>query len=50
MKRHDFKNILIDISKYSMDEQKKILENYYYTWKGNEEQNDDILVIGVRIK
>lgn len=50
MKRQDFKKILIDISKYAMDEQKKILENYYYTWKGNEEQIDDILVIGVRIK
>jgi hypothetical protein len=33
-----------------MNEQKSILEKTYSDWKGNTEQLDDVLVIGLRIK
>lgn len=45
-----FKNILSEIHKKPMDEQKLILEKSYNEWKGKLEQVDDILVMGIRIK
>ncbi|MEA3316534.1 MAG: tetratricopeptide repeat protein, partial [Bacteroidota bacterium] len=44
-----FKNLLVSIHQKSMKEQKEILERNYYEWKGNHEQIDDILIIGIRI-
>jgi len=32
-----------------MEEQKSILENTFNEWKGNLEQVDDILIIGVKV-
>jgi len=43
-----FKNLLIDISDKSMDQQREILEKAIKDWKGNEEQVDDILVFGIK--
>jgi tetratricopeptide (TPR) repeat protein len=37
------------ISSKSMEEQKNILERTFEEWKGNLEQVDDVLVIGVRV-
>lgn len=44
-----FKQLLMDISAKSADEQHKILRNEFVNWKGDTEQIDDVLVIGVRI-
>jgi len=44
-----FKNLLTAIHDKSMKEQKEILEKTFYEWKGNREQIDDILIIGIRI-
>ncbi|HXP52685.1 MAG TPA: SpoIIE family protein phosphatase, partial [Bacteroidia bacterium] len=40
---------LISISHQPLDEQKQILERLLEEWKGNLEQVDDILIIGIRI-
>ena len=44
-----FKELLLKINNKSMAEQKEILEQHFYKWKGNLEQVDDVCVIGVRI-
>lgn len=47
MKR--FRQLLIDIHKLPMADQKNILEKELKTWQNNHPQVDDILVVGVRI-
>ena len=44
-----FRNLLLSIYDKPMDEQKDILEQHFYDWKGNLEQVDDVCIIGVRI-
>jgi serine phosphatase RsbU (regulator of sigma subunit) len=44
-----FREILLNIQKKSMLEQKTYLEGFIDSWKAEKEQLDDILVIGVRI-
>jgi hypothetical protein len=44
-----FKQLLIDNADKSMSEQKKILQNTFENWKGNNEQIDDITVVGIMI-
>ena len=44
----NFKKLLLSIHEKSMDEQKTILEETMAQWKGDTEQVDDILVMGVR--
>ncbi len=43
-----FKNLLKSICDYPMEEQQKALEDTFIKWKGNEEQIDDVLVVGVK--
>jgi len=50
LKTKKFKEILIDIQKKSMKDQKNYLDNFITNWMGTTEQRDDILVIGVRVK
>ena len=45
----NFKNLLIEMSAKPMMEQKYILGKTIKEWQGEEEQTDDILVIGFRI-
>ena len=40
---------LLAISSKPMNEQKKILEQTFDGWKGNLEQVDDVLVIGIKV-
>lgn len=44
-----FKQLLLEIQHLSMDKQETFLSNFIAKWKGDTEQVDDILVIGVRI-
>ena len=48
-KYRQFKELLISIQGKSMQEQKSILETTIENWKGNLDQTDDILIIGVKI-
>jgi tetratricopeptide (TPR) repeat protein/serine phosphatase RsbU (regulator of sigma subunit) len=41
--------ILQSLSKSGMEQQKKELEETFLNWKGAKEQDDDVLVIGVRV-
>lgn len=44
-----FKEVLVSIQDMSMKEQENYLNNFIEEWKGELEQTDDILVIGVRV-
>lgn len=44
-----FRKLLIEISNKPMSEQKELLSKAFYEWKGNLEQVDDIVVIGVKL-
>lgn len=44
-----FKDFLISIQEKSMDDQKMLIEEKFYNWKGDFEQVDDVCIIGVRI-
>lgn len=46
----NFRSLLLKIHHLSMAEQKKELENAYNLWKGNREQVDDVLVIGLHLQ
>lgn len=44
-----FKEKLIAMQTLSMREQEQELKKHFHTWKGNHEQVDDVLVIGIRV-
>lgn len=44
-----FKRLLLKINTFSMDEQASILSTEFETWKGANEQVDDICVVGIKI-
>lgn len=48
LKSKNFKQILLDIQDKTMKEQELYLNNFIEDWKAEEDQVDDILVIGVR--
>jgi hypothetical protein len=41
--------LILSLSKLSINEQNKSLDQHYENWKGNTDQVDDICVIGLRI-
>jgi len=43
------KQLFLNMQDNNMGEQKEILEKAFNDWKGDEEQVDDVLVIGVRV-
>jgi serine phosphatase RsbU (regulator of sigma subunit) len=43
-----FRNLIADIHKLSMDDQKSRIIETFDTWKGNLRQLDDVLVLGFR--
>lgn len=43
------KELLLSISQKPMPEQKKILEETFESWKGRNDQMDDVLVVGLRV-
>jgi phosphoserine phosphatase RsbU/P len=44
-----FVELLLEVNDMSMDEQKELLKKRLDEWRGEEEQVDDILVIGIKI-
>ncbi|MBA3972166.1 MAG: SpoIIE family protein phosphatase, partial [Bacteroidetes bacterium] len=48
-KSSKFQELLISINNQSMPEQEKSIIKAFKDWKGNNEQVDDILIIGVRV-
>ena len=44
-----FKKLLIEISDLELQEQKQILRDRFLEWAGEQEQVDDILVMGIRV-
>jgi serine phosphatase RsbU (regulator of sigma subunit) len=48
-KTNRFKELLLDIFRLPMSEQKQVLERKIEEWKGELEQIDDILVLGIKI-
>ena len=44
-----FKEILLSIQDKSMEQQKEYLKLYIEKWKGDTEQTDDLLIIGIRV-
>ena len=44
-----FKELILSVREKPMQEQMQFLEKYHIDWKGNGEQTDDVLVMGVRI-
>ncbi len=44
-----FKHLLLENAHLSMNEQGKIIEKTFYEWIGNNEQVDDVTVIGIKI-
>src|ERR1051326_136449 len=47
--QNQFRNLLFDIHRKPMPEQKRILDSTIEHWRGNEDQVDDILVMGMRM-
>ncbi|HEX3010089.1 MAG TPA: two-component regulator propeller domain-containing protein [Bacteroidales bacterium] len=43
-----FRHLLLTIHKFPMEEQQQLLEERLESWKGNLEQVDDILIIGIK--
>lgn len=48
-KYSQFESLLLEIQNYSMEEQEIILDRRLAEWKGDLEQNDDVLIIGIRV-
>ena len=48
-KTKNFKNLLLDINRYSMEEQARIPDKTHLEWKGKHSQLDDILVMGIKL-
>ncbi len=48
-KTKNFKKILLDIHKENIQKQEQILNDTFETWKGGNEQTDDILILGLKI-
>jgi len=48
-KTRNFKKLLLSVQSESMENQGKLIEEAFDTWRGNNEQIDDVCVIGVRV-
>ncbi len=44
----NFKNYLLQISNQPMSEQKILLDEYFKNWKQDNEQIDDVLIVGIK--
>ena len=44
-----FKSLILQIQTESMEKQKEIINTTFLNWKGNQEQVDDVCIMGVKI-
>ncbi len=49
MTRKRFKEIVISVQDKPMNEQYRILDDYFMSWKKNAEQIDDVCIVGIRL-
>ncbi len=49
LKSKNFQELILNINSKSMVEQKQVLGNFLTKWRGDLEQLDDIIVIGLRL-
>ncbi|GAB5538850.1 MAG: hypothetical protein Salg2KO_09530 [Salibacteraceae bacterium] len=49
LKTRAFKELLLSIQEQPMAAQRKVIDDYFETWRGENEQIDDVCVIGVTI-
>lgn len=42
-----FRKLITEIKNYPMEEQKKVISKTFYEWKGNYDQIDDVLIMGI---
>ena len=49
MKIARLKRLIEQVSKLSMDEQKEAIAKFFFDWKGDFDQVDDILIMGVKV-
>lgn len=49
LKINRLKNLIEDVHKLPMDEQKEIISKFFYDWKGDYEQVDDVILMGLRL-
>ena len=47
--RKQFRQLLIDVNALPMEEQLNVIQKQFDDWRGEQEQVDDVLVIGVRV-
>jgi serine phosphatase RsbU (regulator of sigma subunit) len=45
----NFKELLLSIHKEPMEKQRQMLADHFMEWKGNEDQIDDVIVIGFKL-
>ena len=45
----NFRKLLLEVSKYAINEQKQVLDKALTDWQGTHEQVDDVLLIGVKV-
>lgn len=50
MRRDQFKQLLFEIHKFPMEDQKKYLEEIFVKWRGNKNQIDDVTIMGIKWK
>jgi hypothetical protein len=43
-----FKELIVSMQENSMQQQREILNDFLANWKGETDQTDDVLVIGIR--
>lgn len=48
-KSGNFKKLLLNVNKYTMKEQREMIDDYFEKWKEGIEQIDDVCVFGVRV-
>lgn len=49
LKLNNFRELIFEIQQKSQTQQKAALHNHFRKWKGNEEQVDDVCVVGIKI-
>ena len=47
--RRNYENLLLELSKMPMEQQEVRIKEAFYNWKGDCEQTDDVLVLGLRL-